>query len=281
MIILSALKLDKRFRNKALGTIIILLICRILYCIPTPGVSTEYFETYVQANTTLGLMNALSGGALSQMTVAAFGITPLISATIITQILSIFIPSIGKTAKKKTRNDEKRMNSLNMSIAVIIAAAESLFFAIGFGERGLLKEYSAFYIGLTAVIWTAATIFISLMAKIITDNFIGNGISLILFVNIVCGFPSDAETVKNAFLDGNYGINLTVRIIIITAIIFAVFYAAYIIQVTERRIPVTYSGKISADISGKRLNYLPLKMCPGSVMPIVFTGAVFSAPTFI
>lgn len=83
-------------------------------------------------------MNALSGGALSQMTIAAFGITPFISATIITQILSIFIPSIGKIAKKKTRNDEKKINRLNMSLAFIIAAAESLFFAIGFGEGGLL-----------------------------------------------------------------------------------------------------------------------------------------------
>lgn len=154
----------------------------------------------------------------------------------------------------KTRNDEKRMNRLNISIAFVIAAAESLIFAIGFGEGGLLKDYSLFYVTLTAAIWTAATIFISFMAKIITDNFIGNGISLILFINIVCGFPSDAETVKSAFLDGYNGIDLIVRIIIIIVIIFAVFYAAYIIQVTERRLPVTYSGKLSADISGKRLN---------------------------
>ena len=226
-------------------------------------------------------MNAMSGGALTRMSIAALGIGPFISATIITQVLTVFVPSLFRLSQKRTRNDEKKMDRINIIIALLIAIAESLVFAVGFAQAGILRENNIFYITLTAAIWTGASVFISCMGKLITNRFIGNGVSLILFMNIVCGFPSDIVMVKETLIDGSDGINTVVLTAIITAAVFAIFIAAYVVQKTEKRLPVIYKGKLSNDISGKRLNYLPLKLCPGSVMPVVFTGAVFSFPAIL
>ena len=281
MNIIMALRTDKKFKHKCLFTLLILIICRAFYAIPTPGINAGYFSDFIKTNSTLGLLNIMSGSAFSKMTFAAFGITPFISATIIVQIASIFIPALAELSKRKTIDDKKQMGRLTLLIGSVIAIVESLAFAIGFGQVGLLREYSPFYIILTAAIWTGTSVFISKMGQLITDKFIGNGISLILFINIVSGLPPEIMSVKSTFIDEVTGNGTVIRTVILMAIIFAVFYAAYFIQVTEKRIPVEYSGKVSNNESGKRLNYLPVKLCPGSVMPVIFAGTVFSIPAML
>lgn len=281
MYFITALRRDEEFKRKIIGTISILLIVRILYSIPTPGVNPEFLESIFQSNTALGFMNILSGSGFSRMTIAAFSVTPFISATIITQLLTICIPKLADLAKQKTRDDEKKMNRLNMFVGCVIALLESFGLAIAFGKQGLLIEYNWVWIVIAGACWTFGAVFTSYIGKFIQEKFIGNGVSLILLMNIVSTLPTDIESLKGIFVDGKHGSDRLMWITIAFGIVFVMFILAYVVQAVVKKVPVTYSMKVSSSAAGKKLNFLPIKLCPGSVMPVIFAGAIFSFPQII
>ena len=281
MNIIIAIKRDKEFRQKLFGTILILLIVRILHNIPVPGINPDILSDFFQNNAALGFMNILTGSALAKMTVGALSVSPFITVTIITQLMSIVFPGLGRLAKKKTREDEKKMDSINFTLGVFVAAALSFGMVKYFGSAGLFIDNSWYYLLIAGLLWTFGAVFSSGMGKLIQEKFIGNGISLILFMNIIGSLPSDIESIKGTFVDGRHGTEAWLVIAAIFGVVFIMFLLAFLVQSVTKKLPVTYATKLSNESSGKRLNYFPIKLCPGSVIPVIFAGSLFSFPSIV
>ena len=281
MNIIIAIKRDKEFRLKFFGTIFILLIVRILHNVPVPGINPDIMSDFLNNNAAFGFMNILTGSALAKMTVGALSVSPFITVTIITQLMSIVFPSLGKLAKKRTREDEKKMDTINFTLGIFIAAALSFGMVKYFSSTGLFVDNSIHYLIIAGCLWTFGAVFSAGMGKLIQEKFIGNGISLILFMNIVGSLPSDIESIKGTFIDGKHGTEAWITVAIIFGIIFIMFLLAFLVQSITKKLPVTYATKLSNESSGKRLNYFPIKLCPGSVIPVIFAGSLFSFPSIV
>ena len=235
---------NKDLRNKLLIVIAILFGIRILSGIPTPGVNRNYFKLLLAQNSTLNFFNAISGNGLSNLSIMALSITPYITASIIIQLLGVIFPQVKELQQCKTKADKRKYEWILVFSGAGLACLESLTMAIGFGRKGLLTKYKWYYVLLITVIWTIMATLTSIIGKIISVKLVGNGISLILVSNILSSYPSDSANIYEVLMKGKKtyiaGLHLFFLLILITALfIFTVW-----LQDTEKKIPVTYSGKL-------------------------------------
>ena len=274
---------NKDLRNKLLIVIAILFGIRILSGIPTPGVNRNYFKLLLAQNSTLNFFNAISGNGLSNLSIMALSITPYITASIIIQLLGVIFPQVKELQQCKTKADKRKYEWILVFSGAGLACLESLTMAIGFGRKGLLTKYKWYYVLLITVIWTIMTTLTSIIGKIISVKLVGNGISLILVSNILSSYPSDSANIYEVLMKGKKtyiaGLHLFFLLILITALfIFTVW-----LQDTEKKIPVTYSGKLQgkSTFKGVSTNTIPIKLCPGGVVPIIFASSLISFPILI
>lgn len=274
---------NKDLRNKLLIVIAILFGIRILSGIPTPGVNRNYFKLLLAQNSTLNFFNAISGNGLSNLSIMALSITPYITASIIIQLLGVIFPQVKELQQCKTKTDKRKYEWILVFSGAGLACLESLTMAIGFGRKGLLTKYKWYYVLLITVIWTIMATLTSIIGKIISVKLVGNGISLILVSNILSSYPSDSANIYEVLMKGKKtyiaGLHLFFLLILITALfIFTVW-----LQDTEKKIPVTYSGKLQgkSTFKGVSTNTIPIKLCPGGVVPIIFASSLISFPILI
>ena len=274
---------NKDLRNKLLIVIAILFGIRILSGIPTPGVTRNYFKLLLAQNSTLNFFNAISGNGLSNLSIMALSITPYITASIIIQLLGVIFPQVKELQQCKTKADKRKYEWILVFSGAGLACLESLTMAIGFGRKGLLTKYKWYYVLLITVIWTIMATLTSIIGKIISVKLVGNGISLILVSNILSSYPSDSANIYEVLMKGKKtyiaGLHLFFLLILITALfIFTVW-----LQDTEKKIPVTYSGKLQgkSTFKGVSTNTIPIKLCPGGVVPIIFASSLISFPILI
>lgn len=274
---------NKDLRNKLLIVIAILFGIRILSGIPTPGVNRNYFKLLLAQNSTLNFFNAISGNGLSNLSIMALSITPYITASIIIQLLGVIFPQVKELQQCKTKADKRKYEWILVFSGAGLACLESLTMAIGFGRKGLLTKYKWYYVLLITVIWTIMATLTSIIGKIISVKLVGNGISLILVSNILSSYPSDSANIYEVLMKGKKtyiaGLHLFFLLILITALfIFTVW-----LQDTEKKIPVTYSGKLQgkSTFKGVSTNTIPIKLCPGGVVPIIFASSLISFPILI
>lgn len=274
---------NKDLRNKLLIVIAILFGIRILSGIPTPGVNRNYFKLLLAQNSTLNFFNAISGNGLSNLSIMALSITPYITASIIIQLLGVIFPQVKELQKCKTKADKRKYEWILVFSGAGLACLESLTMAIGFGRKGLLTKYKWYYVLLITVIWTIMATLTSIIGKIISVKLVGNGISLILVSNILSSYPSDSANIYEVLMKGKKtyiaGLHLFFLLILITTLfIFTVW-----LQDTEKKIPVTYSGKLQgkSTFKGVSTNTIPIKLCPGGVVPIIFASSLISFPILI
>lgn len=183
----------------------------------------------------------------------------------------------------KTKADKRKYEWILVFSGAGLACLESLTMAIGFGRKGLLTKYKWYYVLLITVIWTIMATLTSIIGKIISVKLVGNGISLILVSNILSSYPSDSANIYEVLMKGKKtyiaGLHLFFLLILITALfIFTVW-----LQDTEKKIPVTYSGKLQgkSTFKGVSTNTIPIKLCPGGVVPIIFASSLISFPILI
>ena len=252
---------NKDLRNKLLIVIAILFGIRILSGIPTPGVNRNYFKLLLAQNSTLNFFNAISGNGLSNLSIMALSITPYITASIIIQLLEVIFPQVKELQQCKTKADKRKYEWILVFSGAGLACLESLTMAIGFGRKGLLTKYKWYYVLLITVIWTIMATLTSIIGKIISVKLVGNGISLILVSNILSSYPSDSANIYEVLMKGKKtyiaGLHLFFLLILITALfIFTVW-----LQDTEKKIPVTYSGKLQgkSTFKGVSTNTIPIK----------------------
>ena len=270
-------------RKKILYTLFILLIFRFGSCIPVPFINTEllsqYFEQAAVSGSMLGYLDMFSGGGLSQATIFAMSITPYINASIILQLLTVAIPALERMVKDGGEEGRKKIASWTRYLAVILGLLQGFSYYALLREQGFLASDSPLAAAAIILTFTAGTALIMWLGEHITQNGIGNGISIILFAGIVSRGPSLMRTLWNLLQTGTQGIVSAVLMVIIglAVVVFIVFMSN-----AERRIPVQYAKRVvGRKMYGGQSTHLPIKVNASGVMPIIFASSILSLPQTI
>ena len=260
-----------------------LVVVRIGTQLPIPGVNGSYFSEWFSGNSgsAFGFFDAITGGSFEKMSVFALNITPYITSSIIIQLLTIAIPKLEEL-QKDGEEGRKKMTAITRYLTVALALMESLAMAIGFGKSGLLLEYNALNIITAVVTLTAGSTVIMWIGERITENGVGNGISIVLTINIISRIPQDLTLLFEQFVKGKEIAFQVLNLAIIIAIIVAVTVLTVTLQGAERRIPVQYSRKVQGRKQiGGQSSYIPLKVNTAGVIPIIFAQSLFMFPLII
>ncbi len=287
----------KEIRSKILFTLFILLLYRVGTVIPVPFVEANGFASSLNG-TILEYMNVLSGGSMGAMTLFALGVQPYINASIIIQLLAVVFPKLGELGK----TDKKKMNLITrlVTVAIAIVTAIGYYFLLKNGSSSVDSFLTArasegkmawFYAIVIVVCYTAGASLVMWLAERINEKGIGNGISMILFANIVAAVPSFVINLVTLVVDTySYPIDTWVYALVTTLfavllIAFLIALIAFVIFVTgsERRIPVQYAKKVvGRKMYGGQSTNLPIKLNMTGVMPIIFASSIVSfVPTVL
>ena len=279
---------NKDIRKKILYTLMILVIVRVGSLLPIPGVDTEYFSSLLSGINTgdLSYLSAFTGGSFERMSLFALSITPYITSSIIMQLLAIAIPKLEEM-QKEGEDGRKKIAAITRYVTIALALIESIAMAVGFGRSGLIKGYQGFstlhYIVSIIVVvaaLTAGSAMLMWLGERITENGVGNGISIVLLINIISGMPSDFATLYSTFVAPR----TIAKGVLAAAIIIAILVVMVVcfLQDGERRIPVQYSQKVSGrkTFGGQSTN-IPLKVNTAGVMPVIFASSLMQFPVII
>lgn len=270
-------------RKKILYTLFILLIFRFGSCIPVPFINTDllaaYFETAAVSGSMLGYLNMFTGGGLSSATIFAMSITPYINASIILQLLTVAIPALERMVKDGGEEGRKKIASWTRYLAVILGLLQGFSYYALLRAQGFLASDSPLAAAAIILTFTAGTALIMWLGEHITQNGIGNGISIILFAGIVSRGPALIQTMISLFRSGMTGILSALLMIVIglAIIVFIVFMSN-----AERRIPVQYAKRVvGRKMYGGQSTHLPIKVNAAGVMPVIFASSILSLPQTI
>ena len=282
-------------RSKIRFTLFIVLLYRIGSAIPVPFVNAnvlEFFTEYASGNQggIFDMLNTMSGGALSQATLFALGVQPYINASIIIQLLAVAIPALERLSKEGEEG-KKKLNAITRVVTVALALVMSIGYYMllkngGFGLPMLNTDH--WFAGVVIVAcYCAGAALVMWLAEKINESGIGNGISIILFANIVARLPHAAASVwtlaSNLWADGGIGYLWGVLLIVVIAVVM-VALVGFVVFVTEseRKIPVQYAKRVvGRKMYGGQSSTLPIKLNMTGVMPIIFASTICSLPSTI
>lgn len=273
----------KDIRKKLLYTFMMLIVIRFGSELPIPGVNTSYFADFFakQTGDTFGFFNAMTGGSFTSMSIFALSITPYITSSIIMQLMTIAIPKLEEM-QKEGEDGRKKIAEYTRYVTVGLALIQSIAMAVGFGGQGLLKEFNAVSVIVAVSAMTAGSALLMWIGERITENGVGNGISIVLLFNIISSIPEDGMTLYSRFLSGKSIGPAVVTAVIIIAIIAAMVVFVIILQDAERRIPVQYSQKMQGRrMVGGQSSNIPLKVNTAGVIPVIFASSIMSFPVVI
>ena len=273
----------KEVRNKILFTLFMLVVVRVGCQLPVPGVSTTYIANLIgqQSGDAFNFFDAMTGGSFMTMSIFALNITPYITSSIIMQLLTIAIPKLEEM-QKEGEEGRKTIAKITRYVTVALALIESLAMAIGFGGSGLLPVYNAWTVIVAVAAMTAGSAMLMWMGERITERGVGNGISIILLINIVSGLPDDFATLFERFIKGKNVANAVLAIAIIVVIGIAMVAFVVFLQGGERRIPVQYAKKMQGrKMVGGQSSNIPLKVNTAGVIPVIFASSLMSFPLVI
>jgi len=275
----------KELRQKLIYTFLMLIVIRFGSQLPIPGVNTEFFtqffKTQLDTSDALSFFNSMTGGSFTEMSIFALSITPYITSSIIMQLLTIAIPKLEEI-QRDSEDGRKKIAEYTRYVTVGLALIESAAMAIGFGRQGLLYQYNWQNIVIAVATMTAGSAFLMWIGERITEKGVGNGISIVLLVNIISSLPNDANTLYTRFIAGkNVGVAV-VSAIVILAVLLAMIVFVIILQDGERRIPVQYSKKmVGRKMVGGQSSHIPLKVNTAGVIPVIFASSIMSFPVMI
>lgn len=273
----------KDIRKKIFYTFMMLVVIRLGSQLPTPGINASYIQDFFAQNTgeAFNLFNAFTGGSFEQMSIFALSITPYITSSIIMQLLTIAIPKLEEM-QKEGEDGRKKIASITRYVTVILALIESTAMAVGFGRQGLLEEYNFVNAAIVVLTLTAGSAFLMWVGERITEKGVGNGISIVLVINIISRVPSDMTTLYEQFVKGKSIASAALAVLIILAIILALVVLVVILQGGERRIAVQYSQKMQGRRTyGGQSTHIPLKVNTAGVIPIIFASSLMQSPIVI
>ena len=273
----------KEMRRKLLYLIWMIFVIRIGSQLPVPGVDSDFFKQWFESNTgdAFNFFDAFTGGSFTQMSIFALNITPYITSSIIIQLLTIAIPALEEM-QRDGEEGRKKLTAITRYVTVGLALFESVAMAIGFGRQGMIPNMN-FLKGVVVVAsLTAGSAMLMWLGERITEKGIGNGISIVLTINIVSRIPSDMSLLYENFVKGKTIAKGMLAACIIAVIILFVVVLVLILNGAERRIPVQYSKKmVGRKLMGGQSTNIPLKVNTAGVIPVIFASSIMSFPTVI
>ena len=273
----------KDIRVRMLFTFVMLIVIRIGCQIPVPGINGELFKEWFASQTggAFSFFDAITGGSFLDMSIFALNITPYITSSIIIQLMTIAIPQLEEM-HKDGEDGRKKLTAITRYVTVGLAIMQSVALAISFGRQGWLYDYSVWSVIQVVVILTAGSAVLMWIGERITERGVGNGISIVLVINIVSRIPNDMGTLWQQFISGKRVASAVLAAVVIVAIILLLVVFVDVLQNAERRIPVQYSRKIQGRKQvGGQSSSIPLKVNTAGVIPIIFAQSILQFPVII
>ena len=265
---------NKDIRNKILFTLLILFIYKLGTAVRVPGT-----ENITQDLGFLELLNVMAGGSLRNFSIFALGVTPYITASIITQSLQMDIVPYFSNLAKEGHSGRVKLNKINRYLGIILAFFQGLVMSFSFlGDGATAMEYLR-----TSLILTAGTSFLLWLGDEITRKGVGNGISMIIMSGILISTPNMIADAFGAFVATGtvqeVALGVT-KFILFLALYIAIIVGVVFIEKSERRLPIQYSNKTQSAYGAKQ-SYIPFKLNSAGVMPVIFASSLVSIPSLI
>ena len=266
----------KEIRKKMLITLLLIGVYRLGSFIPIPGVNTELLRSAVSQSDILGFLDLLTGSSFSQFTIFAMGISPYINASIIIQLLTIAIPSLERLSKEE--DGKIKIEKITRYTGIVLAMVQSIGIFIGLGTKYLVDASWLTYatIGICS---TAGTAFLMWLGERITEDGIGNGVSMLIFASIVSRVPKTFISLGQQLFVGTLPIwELLFLAILVVGLITLVTH----VDQAQRRIPVQYAKRVvGRKMYGGQSTYLPIKANSNGVLPLIFALTFLQFPSMI
>jgi len=268
----------REVRNKILIVLGLLVVFRIAAHIPIPGVDVSQLKEFFGSNQLLGLLNVFSGGALENFSIVMLGVGPYITASIIFQLLGMIIPKIEEIQKEGERG-QQRINQWTRLLAVPLAALQgyATITLLRQQGRGLIGTMGTFDLVTALITITAGTMFLMWIGELISEQKVGNGISLIIFAGIVAQVPLTVQQLIATFDPSQIftvGLFLAIGLITIAGVVF--------VTEAQRNIPVSYARRVRGTrVYGGVNTHLPLRVNQAGVIPIIFAVSLVLFPSLI
>ena len=273
----------KEIRNKLLFTLGMLVVIRLGSQLPVPGVNRHYFSNWFaqQTGDAFSFFDAFTGGSFLNMSVLALNITPYITSSIIMQLLTIAIPKLEEM-QKEGEDGRRKIASITRYVTVALALIESSAMAFAFGNSGLLEKFNFLNVVTVIAALTAGSAFLMWIGERITEKGVGNGISIVLVINIISRIPQDIAQLFEQFVFGRAIAVGAVAAVVILAIILVMVIMVIILNDGVRKIPVQYAKKVQGrKMVGGQTASVPLKVHTSGVIPIIFSSSLMQLPIVV
>lgn len=274
----------KEIRIKILFTLGMLVVIRLGSQLPVPGVDRTFFANWFsqQMGDAFNFIDAFTGGSFLNFSLFALNITPYITSSIIMQLLTIAIPKLEEL-QKDGEDGRKKIASITRYVTIGLALIESTAMAVSFGNQGLLQDGGSVW-GIITVIaaLTAGSAFLMWIGERITERGVGNGISVVLVINIISRIPSDMANLFQQFVQNKTIPAGVINAIIILAIILGMIVLVIILNSGVRKIPVQYVKRVQGrKMVGGQASNIPLKVNTSGVIPIIFASSLMQTPVIV
>ncbi len=280
-------------RNRIIFTLLMLVVFRFGAHIPVPFLSADAMQAFLSPTEAGGgmdlfnLFDVFTGGAFSNATVFALGVSPYINASIIIQLLTVAIPALERISKEGIAG-RKKLNKITRYVSVALALVQGAGLYVTLynmkAQANLEAITNTSVLGFLTIVltFTAGTAFIVWLGEQITEKGLGNGVSLLIFAGIVSRIPTGIATVYSSFLGTGFTAkNIIVTVLIVAVVILAIAFVVYFSD-AERRIPVQYAKRVvGRKMYGGQSTNIPIKVASGGVMPIIFASSIMAFPATI
>ncbi|MEK7593318.1 MAG: preprotein translocase subunit SecY [Patescibacteria group bacterium] len=269
----------KELRNKILVVAFLLVCFRILAVIPIPGVDAGKLNEFLSSSQLFGFLSLFSGGGLETLSFVMLGVAPYITATIIMQLLTMIFPRMKEIYYEEGAAGRAKFNRYSRYLTVPLAALQAYGFLNLLASQGVIETFGWFEILRNVSLISAGSMILVWLGELITEQKIGNGISLIIFSGIVSGLPSIVQQLYFDYQTGTMEIDKIMVFIVIGLIVIA---GVVFIQEGERKIPIAYAKQVRGmKMYGGASSYLPIKVNSAGVIPIIFAISILLFPQFI
>jgi preprotein translocase subunit SecY len=267
-------------RGRLLVTIGLLILARFGVFVPIPGIDRVRFSEAIKDSSVIGFLDIFSGGGISAVGIFALGILPYINASIILQLLTAAIPSLENLQKNEGEAGRRKISQITRYVALGWAIIQSVFLSARLLQPYAVNGGGPLFIIETSLALSAGSMFVMWLSELITERGIGNGASLLIFLNIVAALPRTlGQTIELAQTGGRE----TVGKVVILLLVFLVMIVGIVfVQEGTRRIPIISARRqVGRRLYRERTSYLPLRLNQGGVMPIIFASSVLILPGFL
>lgn len=267
-------------RKRILYTILLLVLVRVLAHIPLPGVNETELKSFFSNNQIFGLLDMFSGGAMRNFSLALMGVGPYITASIIMQLLGMVVPSL-EALQKEGESGQHKINQWSRYLTVPLAIIQSYAMIMLLKNQGVITFFSPQMLTTMLISAMAGTVLLMWLGELISENGIGNGISLIITLGIIAGIPTALRNTLAIVAAGGI-IDWSKMVWLIVMVAVALIVIAIIVLMTEgeRQIPVTYARRVRGVSSnyGALSTHLPLRVNSAGVIPIIFAMSLMLFP---